>query len=110
MRPIIILCLALVGCSAGARFDKTAWRDADLSGRERAEMLPDFLTRYPLNGRTRTEIIALLGEPTPTDKWVGTEMTYVLGNDGSYMAIDHEWLLIELDQRQKAVSFETVRD
>jgi outer membrane protein assembly factor BamE (lipoprotein component of BamABCDE complex) len=110
MRAAILLCLALVSCSAGNRFDQTAWKNADLAGRVRADMLPDFLKRYPLIGRTRSEVVALLGEPTPTDKWDSAEMIYVLGNDGSYMAIDHEWLLIDLDHRQRVVSFRRVRD
>src|SRR5205085_5292484 len=93
VRAAILVCLALAGCSPGDRFDQTAWKNADLTGRARADMLDDFLTRYPLKGRTRSEIIELLGEPTPTDKWEGAEMVYVLGNDGSYTPIDNEWLL-----------------
>ena len=110
MRAPILLCLALIGCSSGDRFDQTAWKNADLTGRARADMLGDFLKRYPLEGRTRSEVVELLGEPTRTDKWEGAEMIYVLGNDGSYMAIDHEWLLIDLDQRQRVLSFRRVRD
>lgn len=37
-------------------------------------------------------------------------MVYVLGNDGSYMPIDHEWLLIDLDDQQRVVSFSRVVD
>jgi hypothetical protein len=37
-------------------------------------------------------------------------MVYVLGNDGTYMPIDHEWPLIDLDRRQKVVAFKRVRD
>lgn len=73
-------------------------------------MLEDFLERYPLKGRTRNDVISLLGPPTPTDKWEGAEMVYVLGNDGSYMPIDHEWLLIDLDDQQRVVSFSRVVD
>jgi outer membrane protein assembly factor BamE (lipoprotein component of BamABCDE complex) len=110
MRAAILLSLALASCSSGDRFDRTEWRDADLSGRARVDMLQDLLKRHPLKGRTRTEVVALLGEPTQTDKWKGAEMIYVLGNDGSYFAIDHEWLLIDLDQRQRVASFRTARD
>jgi outer membrane protein assembly factor BamE (lipoprotein component of BamABCDE complex) len=73
-------------------------------------MLDDFLARYPLKGRTRSDVVKLLGEPTPTDKWEGAEMIYVLGNDGTYMPIDNEWLLIDLDRRQRVQSFKRVRD
>ena len=111
MRYAIVLFLVLAGCSPSGRFDHAAWRDADLSGRARAEMLPDFLKRYPLEGRTRSEVIGLLGEPTPTDKWNNADMIYVLGNDGGdYVAIDHEWLLIDLNQRQRVLSYKRVFD
>lgn len=110
MRTSILLFFMLASCSTGDRFDQNAWKNADLSSRARADMLQDLLERHPLEGRTRSEIVALLGEPTPTDKWEGAEMIYVLGNDGSYMAIDHEWLLIDLDQRERVVAFKTVRD
>lgn len=110
MRAAVLLYFALVNCSPGDRFDQEAWKNADLMGRARADMLQDFLDRYPLKGKTRSEVIALLGEPTKTDKWDGAEMAYVLGNDGSYMPIDNEWLLIGLDQHQRVVSFKRVRD
>jgi hypothetical protein len=76
-----------------------------LAGRDRANMLDDLLNRYPLKGKSRSEIVSLLGEPTPTSKWQNSEMIYVLGNDGSYMPIDNEWFLIDLDENQKVVSF-----
>jgi len=105
MRVTILLCLALIGCSPSSRFDQVKWEQADLTGRDRADMLDDFLNRYPLQGKARADVIALLGEPTPTDKWKGTDMIYVLGNDGSYFAIDNEWLVIDLDERQRVVSY-----
>ena len=110
MRTVILLCLALASCSSTERFDQAAWKKADLTGRARADMLDDLLTRHPLKGKTRSEVVELLGQPTPTDKWDGTEMIYVLGNDGSYMPIDNEWLLIDLDQGERVVSFKTARD
>lgn len=105
-----MLCLALADCSPGARFDETAWKNADLTGRARADMLDDFLARYPPKGRTKSAVDKLLGEPTPTDKWGGAEMIYVLGNDGTYMPIGNEWLLIDLERQQRVQSFKRVRD
>ena len=110
MRGFLILCLALASCSETRRFDRAEWANADLSGRARADMLPDLLRRHPLEGRTRADVIALLGEPTPTDKWEGADMIYVLGNDGTWTGVDHEWLLIELDRRHRVEWFTTVRD
>jgi len=73
-------------------------------------MVASLLEGHPLTGMVRAEVVELLGPPTPTDKWEGTEMIYVLGPDGSIMAIDHEWLLIELDQEGRVTTFEVVSD
>jgi hypothetical protein len=110
MRALPFLaCLLLIGCSSEtteSEFDQARWMNADLTGRERAEMFPSFLRKHPLEGMSREEVVALLGEPTPTDKWRGAEMIYVLGNDGSYTPIDNEWLLIQLDEQGRVESFE----
>lgn len=106
----MILALMLVSCSPGGRFDATEWKNADFTGRARANMLPDFLQRHRLKGMARAEVVNFLGEPTATDKWDGADMVYVLGNDGTYFPIDNEWLLIDLDQHNRVVSFKQVKD
>jgi hypothetical protein len=100
----------ITSCSLGSRFDATEWKNADLEGRARADMLPDFLKRHHLKGMTRAEVVSLLGEPTATDKWDDADIVYVLGNDGTYFAIDNEWLLIDLDQHNRVISFKQVKD
>jgi outer membrane protein assembly factor BamE (lipoprotein component of BamABCDE complex) len=110
MRTALLVALLIAGCSSGTAFDQTGWKSADLDGRVRADMFPDFLDRYPLRGMTRSQVIALLGPPTPTDKWAGTDMIYVLGSDGSMFPIDNEWLLIKLDRQQRVKSFRRVTD
>ncbi|MBB5717005.1 outer membrane protein assembly factor BamE (lipoprotein component of BamABCDE complex) [Sphingomonas aerophila] len=97
MRAVLLAALLIAGCSSSTTFDQTRWQSADLDGRVRADMFPDFLHRHPLKGMARSQVEALLGPPTPTDKWAGTDMIYVLGNDGSMFPIDNEWLLIKLD-------------
>lgn len=73
-------------------------------------MVASLFEQHPLRGMDRAEVVGLLGPPTPTDKWEGTEMIYVLGPDGGLMAIDHEWLLIELDQEGRVSTYEVVSD
>lgn len=111
---VTLACLLISGClpdrTSETPFDKRAWMNADLTGRARADMLRDFLKRHPLKGKTRREVVSLLGEPDRTDKWRSAEMIYVLGNDGSFLPIDHEWLLIDLDGRQRVVSYRRAPD
>lgn len=108
MRRILLVALLLSGC--GPDFDRAKWRNADLDGRARAEMLPSLLRTHPLKGMTRQQVVDLLGEPTDTNKWRGADMIYVLGNDGGLFPIDHEWLLLTLDRQGRVISFERVTD
>jgi hypothetical protein len=104
---LLLLPLLLAACSSQpggtAQFDRERWANADLTGRERAEMMPSLLRDHPLTGMTRAEVVDLLGEPTATD--ANTQMVYVLGNDGSYTPIDNEWLLIDLDEQGRVKAF-----
>ena len=110
MRTVLFAALLVAGCSPDTTFDQTRWNTADLNGRARADMLPDFLHRHPLRGMASSQVTALLGPPTPTGKWTGTDMIYLLGNDGSMVPIDHEWLLIKLDHQQRVESFRRATD
>ena len=111
MRRLLLTFLLLAGCTQGhdAEFERDRWQNADLGTRERAGMVDSLLREHPLKGMDRPAVIALLGQPTPTDKWEGTEMIYVLGPDAG-MAIDHEWLLIELDQQDRVSEYAVVSD
>ncbi|WP_428835039.1 outer membrane protein assembly factor BamE domain-containing protein [Sphingomonas endophytica] len=110
MRALNLATLLVAGCSPGVTFDQAKWRSADLTGRDRADMLPDFLARHVLKGMPRQQVVALLGPPTTTDKWRGADMIYVLGNDGSMFPIDNEWLFIKLDRHGRVASFERGTD
>ena len=37
-------------------------------------------------------------------------MIYVLGNDGTYLKFDNEWLIIKLDRQQRVMSFKQQKD
>ncbi|MFN7110965.1 MAG: hypothetical protein ACK4M2_04950 [Brevundimonas sp.] len=110
MRYLLVLLIFLGGCGASASFDPQKWRDADLGTRERANMVGSLLKARRLNGIDRAAVIDLLGEPTSTDKWDGSEMIYVLGPDGGLFPIDHEWLLIDLDQQGRVSGYRVVSD
>ncbi len=110
MRALVLTILFVAGCLGGSTFEAAKWRDADLTGRTRADMLPDFIKRYGLKGMARQQVVALLGPPTATDKWRGTDMIYVLGNDGSIFGIDNEWLLISMDRHDRVSSYRRTVD
>jgi len=110
MRYVLALLIFLGGCGSSERFDSQRWRNADLETRERANMVGSLIKARRLDGMDRASVVALLGEPTPTDKWDGSEMIYVLGPDGSMFPIDNEWLLIELDQQGRVAGYQVRPD
>jgi hypothetical protein len=59
---LVALCF-LTGCGKAPHipFDSAQWADADL--RTRGRMVDDLLRRELLLGKTRNEVIQLLGEP-----------------------------------------------
>lgn len=98
--PLVVLLVGFLTCSCSRRaeFSGAQWREADLTTRERAEMVGDLLRQHHLVGQSRREVISLLGPPTPTDKFGDWQLVYVMGPDSGF-GIDHEWLLLRTDAR-----------
>lgn len=110
MRYVLALLILLSGCGASESFDPQKWRDADLDTRERANMVGSLVKARHLDGMDRASVVALLGEPTPTDKWDGSKMIYVLGPDGGMFPIDNEWLIIELNEQGRVSGYQVRPD
>lgn len=71
---------------------------------ERVYMVDDLLTHYKLSGKTREEIVHLLGDPTET--WYFKEdnnIVYYLGNERGLIRIDSEWLVIWFNDDDKVI-------
>ena len=105
----LLVLIPLAACTPSGEFDAERWKEADLTSRDRAEMVAALERQHPLKGMTRSEVIRLLGEPTPTDKWDEWDMIYVLGPT-DYMPIDHEWLVIKLDERGRVSDYRVTSD
>ena len=72
-------------------------------------MVGDLLERHDLKGWPRARVVQLLGEPTSTDKWKAWDMIYVLGSN-EYFGVDHEWLLIDLNEKGQVVGHRITSD
>jgi hypothetical protein len=104
--PILLLAS---GCgSQQTAFDQKRWLTADLLKREREEMLTSLLKQHPIIGRSKRQVVTLLGEPSDTAKW-GNSISYVLGPSGGF-GIDNAWLILELDNNQRVVSYRKAED
>lgn len=63
----------------------------------RIRMVDDLLESHPLVGLSRTEVEALLGPADKTPYFRNFDLVYMLGPERGFIAIDSEWLLIQLD-------------
>ncbi|MGQ3134214.1 outer membrane protein assembly factor BamE domain-containing protein [Phenylobacterium sp.] len=106
---MIVSVLALAACDRGA-FEAAAWRDADFSTRDRVRMAPDLIASGRIDGLDRAGVVELLGEPTATDKFANSDLVYLLGRERGLMAIDRQWLLIELDRNGRVAAYRIVED
>jgi hypothetical protein len=73
-------------------------------------MVDDLRRRYPLKGRTRAEVVALLGEPRPTNYFTEYDLVYWLGPERGAISIDSEWLVLRLDKDGRIVEERLVTD
>ena len=87
-------------CRGYTQFNPTLWTDPNLSADPtyvRLCMVDDLLAKYLLLGRPQTGVIELLGPPEPQNGFADYDMVYRLGPERSFISIDSEWLVIELD-------------
>ncbi len=95
------------------RFTSSKWKDtsAAFSARAIRGCLVDDLTRsHELRGRTRSEIVALLGAPSKTEYFREYDLVYWLGPERSLISIDSEWLVMRLDSAGRVSDYRLVTD
>lgn len=63
-----------------------------------------------LNGKTKAEVLELLGIPPPTDKFEEHGLVYALGPERSWISLDYEWLLVDFDTSGRASNVTVVSD
>jgi hypothetical protein len=76
-------------------FSEARWKDPARRD-QRVTMVSALLLIHRLEGRTRGEVVELLGEPTDTDYFADWDLVYWLGDERGLFGIDSEWLVIRL--------------
>ena len=95
----------------GREFDPAVWRDeVQVQDGVRLGMADRLLARRSLLGRTRAEVVAVLGEPPPTGYFADWDMVYWLGLERGWIRIDSEWLVLRLGKDGRVVDGRIVRD
>lgn len=99
--PVLIL-LILIGVNErDSKFDVERWaKDAD----NRGLMVEHLLAEYELVGKTRKDIVELLGEGEYQEENTYNEIRYYLGTSReSFIPIDPALLVITFDENNKVV-------
>jgi hypothetical protein len=76
----------------------------------RHRMADNLLSSKALLGKSRDEIVGMLGEPPSTGYFSKWDLVYQLGAERGYFSIDSEWLLIRLDAQGRAIEAKLARD
>lgn len=82
----------------GRSFNAEAWRDESLiRDGVRLEMADRLVAWGTLRGKTREEVIEMMGHQPRTCYSRAGDLVYWLGRERSSFAIDSEWLVIRFD-------------
>jgi len=105
-----ILLMKVIEVESKSSFSKERWLSFDGISDERFYML-DSLTQK-IKGKTKDEVIELLGNPTDTEYFNNDDnhLVYVLGPERGFIRIDYEWLIIHLNEKGIVKDYSIARD
>jgi len=115
MGLLVVLLLCSAGCAwttgylPVSLFDSARWKTPQ-TGYTRVRMVSMLLLTHDLKGMTRAEVIALLGEPPPSDYFRDWDFVYHLGHERGLFRVDSEWLVLRFGPDGRVSEFAVVSD
>ena len=117
----VVLSLVAVGCgghadyAAALPFEPDQWQKGDSLGMAdrdapRLRMADGLVADRALIGKTKPQILDMLGPPTDTDKFSSQGLVYWLGPERGFMSIDSEWLIVDFDAQGVSTHAAITRD
>ena len=98
----------------GREFDQQLWHnygDLNQAARyPRLEMADRLIAKGQLRGRSRAEVVDVLGEPPKTGYFSDWDLVYWLGPERGFMSVDSEWLVFRFDKQGRVDEYRIVRD
>ena len=102
---LIILVFTLRGKISGEKFDSEKWKNSNLNSEEnwtlRWDMMNSLRNNYELKGKSKTEILQLLGKPDSETK---DDFSYYLGY--SKNGINTGRLTFSIDNKGNIIDFD----
>ena len=94
----VLASIAWLVAFAPLPFVASQWRASDPEEvgalRVRQRMADWLVITHRLDGLSHREVVDLLGNPPPHDKFRGAGLVYVLGPERGFISIDYEWLVL----------------
>jgi hypothetical protein len=110
---IVFVLSSSLACGAASyhKFDSEKWKQVELYGDDdtRLSMYGDLISRHKLIGKSKEEIIDLLGGQSDPAYFKDMDLRYWLGPEGGITGIDSNWLVLKLDNN-RIVHYEMVTD
>lgn len=92
-------------------FDAAVWRQVRTADNHvRVRMIESLLHGGQLDGLTRPQVIALLGEPDGGSYFKEWDLVYWLGPERGLMGIDSEWLVVRFGPDGRVSEYRVARD
>jgi len=79
-------------------------------GRDRLQMADGLVALRMLNGKSREQLVEMLGELMKPDYFDEWEMVYWLGPERRTFSLDSEWLVINLDAEGSVSDYRAIHD
>jgi len=90
---VLAISLSLTGCDGGylgdRAFDSAQWKAADTLDETRCEMVDDLLKKVSLEGRSRENVVELLGEPDKQEN--GPDFYVLCPKMIDFMILEVKW-------------------
>ena len=95
----------------GTPFDSVAWQaHAQVQQGVRLKMADRLVAWRTLQGKTRQQVVDLLGKPSDEGYFRNWDLVYWLGNEGGFISIDSEWLVVRLGKDDRVADCRIVKD
>jgi len=92
-------------------FDSERWKRVErVDDQTRIQMIEHLMWSGKLDGLSRSELVALLGQPSEAGYFREHDYVYWLGDERSLFSIDSEWLVLDVDAAGRVSRYEVVRD
>jgi hypothetical protein len=92
-------------------FDPVIWKDKiQVEKGIRLVMADQLVAQSTFLGKTRAEIVEMLGDPPPTGYFRNWDLVYWLGPERGFISIDSEWLVFRFTEDGHCREYRIVRD